>query len=124
MELNFGQALMWLKECPGARLKRKDWGGFWYMGYSVNEYGQVDLRNKIIMAKLKDGGYAPAQPYQADLLATDWELIEDKQRYDVYEMRLGEDDVIIAANVTEEEAEKLVNEDKHRRDMIPTIING
>lgn len=71
--MNFGQALEALKE--GKKVKRSFWGGYWkieaYELYSTNEYSEM------IIAKLKDdGGYAPAQPYQADLLAEDWEVIK------------------------------------------------
>ena len=49
----------------------------WYPKYGNHEGSAQDIRlNEMIVAKLKDGGgYAPAQPYQADLLADDWELL-------------------------------------------------
>lgn len=79
--LSFGGALKLLKE--GKKVKRKDWGGYWIIDDVRSNVGeeQRDVYNENhmwsqIIAKLKDGGYAPAQPYQADLLAEDWEEVE------------------------------------------------
>lgn len=79
--LSFGGALKLLKE--GKKVKRKDWGGYWFIAKNDGslrgwEPGQVRaIIDEMIVAKLKDdGGYAPAQPYQADLLAEDWEEVE------------------------------------------------
>jgi hypothetical protein len=80
--MSFGQAIEALK--AGLKVKRAAWGGYWFIEdvafnggeeqedvYGAN-YGVV-----MILAKLKDNaGYAPAQPYQADILANDWEVIE------------------------------------------------
>jgi len=71
--MNFGQALEALKE--GKKVKRGFWGGYW----RIEEWDKVDFDKSypLIVAYLKDnGGYAPAQAYQADLLADDWEVIE------------------------------------------------
>lgn len=69
--LTFGEALVALKK--GYKIKRKGWGGYWEL-MDINDFG-VCIENFII-AKLKDnGGHAPAQPYQADILAEDWEII-------------------------------------------------
>lgn len=81
--MNFGEALDALKK--GKKVKRSIWGGYWFFspqaeltekrldgydrGYSFN--------NGLIVAVLKDmGALAPAMPYQADLLAEDWQIIE------------------------------------------------
>lgn len=83
--MKFGQALEALK--AGKKVKRKVWGGYWfiqkmtaYRTYEVIEGfldAKIDFETEMIVAKLKDnGGYAPAQPYQADLLAEDWEVVE------------------------------------------------
>jgi hypothetical protein len=45
-------------------------------------------------------------------------------KFEVCESRLGEDDVIIAVGLTEEEAERLVAENPKIRIAIPSIING
>ncbi|GAB7387365.1 hypothetical protein BSNK01_12010 [Bacillaceae bacterium] len=80
--LNFGEALEALKQ--GKKVKRKQWGGYWFIpqvhvtiqdkertGY------EVALLKPLIVARLKDDeGYVSAQPYQVDLLAEDWEVIE------------------------------------------------
>lgn len=81
--MNFGQAIEKLKE--GKKVKRKAWGGYWWL--SKNPIAHEDLgndynrsyrfQNDLIVAVLKDnGGCAPAQPYQADILAEDWEVVE------------------------------------------------
>jgi hypothetical protein len=78
--LTFGQALELLKQ--GKKVRRAAWGGYWFFKKSV----AVDVVHgdsmdsvqtmPLIVAKLKDGGYASAQPYQADILANDWEVVE------------------------------------------------
>ncbi|MED1948989.1 MW1434 family type I TA system toxin [Brevibacillus centrosporus] len=82
--MDFGQALEALKQ--GHKVKRAHWGGYWfiaegaYCGEVVNE--EIGLcaqhtMNPMIVACLKDnGGYAPAAPYQGDLLAEDWAIVE------------------------------------------------
>jgi hypothetical protein len=68
--MNFGEALQCLK--AGLSVKRKDWGGYW----TIEEWEKVDVGSiPFIVAYLKDGGFAPAQAYQNDILAEDWELI-------------------------------------------------
>ena len=82
--MNFGQAIEALKN--GEVVKRKSWGGYWFLAenpYSVQELEDGYRRsfsfdNGLIVAVLKDnGGCAPAQPYQADILAEDWEVAND-----------------------------------------------
>lgn len=68
--MDFGDAIKAIKN--GHCVKREDWGGFWYL---PNDEPQVNDQpmNKMIVAVLKDeGGYAPASPYMADMLADDW----------------------------------------------------
>lgn len=83
--IGFGDAVNFLK--AGKKVKRKDWGGYWFIcdhtngfTYGKNKEGDLDgtfVFNDIIVAKLKDdGGYAPATPYQADILAEDWLVVE------------------------------------------------
>jgi hypothetical protein len=81
--MNFSQALEELKE--GKKIKRAIWGGYWFFAKNPNceqikndGYNQYfSFKNGLIVAVLKDGGgCAPAQPYQADLLANDWEVVE------------------------------------------------
>lgn len=81
--VSFSTALILLKQ--GKKVKRKDWGGYWFIAHNPRAGEELDKEstlhhefslNKLIVAKLKDGGYAPAQPYQGDLLADDWEEVE------------------------------------------------
>lgn len=70
--MNFSQALEAIKE--GKKVKRAHWGGYWkkeeFELYGTNEDGEM------IVAFLTDKSIAPATPYQADLLAEDWEIVE------------------------------------------------
>lgn len=71
--LDFGQAIDAMK--AGKKVKREAWGGYW----TIEEWEKIDLETSLplIVAYLKDGGgYAPAQPYQADILAEDWVIVE------------------------------------------------
>lgn len=77
--MNFSEALEMLKQ--GKKIKRKGWGGYWYMRKQVHVDSErtnfLEGRfyiEEMIVAKLVDGTYAPAQAYQSDLLAEDWEL--------------------------------------------------
>lgn len=82
--MNFGEALQALKE--GKSIKRSIWGGRWYLAKDAVLSGPSPIGNgykmscqfsNIIVAELRDrGGVAPAQPYQADILAEDWEIID------------------------------------------------
>jgi hypothetical protein len=66
--MNFGQALEALQ--AGLAVKRSIWKGYWFMS--------TIMGSPLIVAKVRDnGGFAGAQPYQADMLATDWELVPD-----------------------------------------------
>ncbi|MGN4667996.1 Thoeris anti-defense Tad2 family protein [Bacillus cereus group sp. MYBK234-1] len=67
--LSFGDALNELR--AGKKVKRSIWGGYWRI---LNPFVQGE---DWIIAFLKDNkGYAPAQPYQADMLANDWMVVE------------------------------------------------
>jgi hypothetical protein len=80
--MNFGEALQALKE--GKKVKREIWGGYWrlYKHATLNGLSAEDGHalycepEDIIIAKLKDGGIVPAQPYQIDILAEDWKIVE------------------------------------------------
>jgi hypothetical protein len=83
--MNFGEALQALKE--GKKVKREIWGGHWQLVKNgilewptpgrVGYKGSCEFQNGIIVAQLRDhGGVAPAQPYQADLLSDDWQIVE------------------------------------------------
>jgi hypothetical protein len=79
--MTFGEALEKLKR--GKRIKRSHWGGFWIMlpiAKNVSLFIQGEPKDvgvqPIILAYLADGsGFAPAQAYQEDMLAEDWEVI-------------------------------------------------
>lgn len=83
--MNFGEALQALKN--GKRVTRAIWGGYWQLVKNGRMEWDSDagegyksacsFNNGIIIAVLRDnGGVAPAQPYQADLLAEDWQIVE------------------------------------------------
>lgn len=81
--MTFSEALKLLKE--GKKVKRAIWGGYWFLSNNPkcdevlgNGYTRsFEFQNGLIVAVLKNnGGCAPAQPYQADLLAEDWEVVE------------------------------------------------
>lgn len=85
--MNFGEALQALKK--GKQVKRAIWGGYWYLAKNVEGShdgivgggGSISTVGfempEMIIAVLRDGqGTAPAQPYQSDLLANDWQIVE------------------------------------------------
>ena len=89
--MNFSEALDALKN--GFQIKRAIWGGYWYLANNaVIEHTPIEIRetepnspegkingcqiSRLILSSLKDSaGVAPAQPYQADLLAEDWQIV-------------------------------------------------
>lgn len=79
--MNFGEALQALKE--GKKVTRSIWEGYWQLAISpivtykeTNGLSSSNLNN-MILAFLRDNqGIAPAQPYQSDLLAEDWMIVE------------------------------------------------
>lgn len=87
--MDFGDAIKTIKN--GHRVKREDWGGFWFIPSWNPKFGEYTKStfdsnadevsmNPVIIAKLKDGdGYAPAQPYMADMLADDWIDLDDEE---------------------------------------------
>lgn len=84
--MTFSEALVALK--AGKKIKRANWGGYWYLDSDylyedieqINKLGDKPLGyyfNPTIIAVLANkGGYAPAQAYQGDMLANDWEVVE------------------------------------------------
>lgn len=81
--LNFSEALAFIKE--GKKVKRAHWGGCWFYVEKSDlswqdpneEYPRGLTLNPTIIARLKDnGGFVPASPYQEDLLAEDWEIVD------------------------------------------------
>lgn len=67
--LSFGDAMNELR--GGKKITRAVWGGYWQI---LNPFVQGE---DWIISFLKDNkGYAPAQPYQADMLASDWMVVE------------------------------------------------
>jgi hypothetical protein len=85
--MNFGEALQAMKE--GKQIKRSIWGGHWYLAENIegSHDGIISCGGSIstvgfempemIIAVLRDGqGVAPAQPYQQDILAEDWQIVE------------------------------------------------
>lgn len=70
--MNFGQALEQLK--AGKKIKRAGWGGYWEM----ESYQLImdEISSVMIVSHLANGGIAPAQAYQNDILASDWEVVK------------------------------------------------
>lgn len=75
--MDFGDAIKAIKN--GHRVKREDWGGFWYLPKNEPQVNNQPM-NKMIVAVLKnEDGYAPASPYMADMLADDWVDLDDEK---------------------------------------------
>lgn len=73
--MTFSEALEELKK--GKKIKRSFWGGYWKITWFTPLFApHHDDDFSMIVAKLVDGTYAPAMPYQTDLLADDWEVVE------------------------------------------------
>lgn len=81
--MNFGEALAALKE--GKKVARSVWGGYWQLFNFIdvtahpqhNLPGEYFSMKEFIVAVLRDGqGHAPATPYQQDLLAEDWRIVD------------------------------------------------
>jgi len=84
-DLTFGEAVAALKE--DKKVKRAIWDGYWFMApkntsfsFDRNNEGYIGsfaFNSGIVVAVLKDGGgCAPAQPYQSDWLAEDWQIVD------------------------------------------------
>lgn len=79
--MNFGEALAALKE--GKKISRSVWRGYWMilnnadiLSPSTHPKERVMI-NRLIVAVLAHGkGHAPAMPYQEDILADDWLIVE------------------------------------------------
>lgn len=80
--MNFGEALQALKE--GRKIKREKWGGYWYLATNVfGEHNALNNKNVpfgmsvIIIAVLEYSEHkVPASPYQSDVLAEDWQIVD------------------------------------------------
>lgn len=81
--MNFGEALAALKE--GKKVTRSVWGGYWVLIENValefdsqndGPYPAYGMKQLILAVLRDDQGVAPAQPYQEDLLAIDWSIVE------------------------------------------------
>lgn len=82
--LDFGTAMVHLRH--GQYIKRAGWQGHWFLVKNVHcqcpspvdaNYSRCFDFKEIIVAVLREnGGCTPAQPYQQDLLAHDWEVID------------------------------------------------
>lgn len=82
--LDFGTALVHLRQ--GQKIRRAIWKGYWFLASNVHcqcptpgHKGYIrgfDFNQLIVATFANNGGCAPAQPYQADILAHDWEVID------------------------------------------------
>lgn len=60
----------------GFKVARNIWGGYWHM-VDVAKWDNEGIKyKKQIVAELKDGGWAIASPYQDDMLANDWMIVD------------------------------------------------
>lgn len=71
--LTFSEAMKALNQ--GVKVTRSIWGGFWKIQNVFTADLELDPK-KSIVAYLKDGGWALASPYQEDMLADDWMIVE------------------------------------------------
>jgi len=74
--LSFGEALELLE--AGHKVTRAVWSGYWIIAQLTNVTGDPaydDKPHKMIYAYTKYGDIAPATPYQSDMLAKDWKLV-------------------------------------------------
>lgn len=61
----------------GKKVTRSIWGGYWKEQVIFTADGEGNMmKRKAIVAFLKDGGWAIASPYQEDMLASDWMVVE------------------------------------------------
>lgn len=92
--LSYGDALEALK--LGHKVKRSAWLGYWFYDrpYLVSSKqhepsgapGSANISlvsvdsvkmEPMLVAKLENGKYVPAQPYQGDMLADDWMILAE-----------------------------------------------
>jgi gamma-glutamylcyclotransferase (GGCT)/AIG2-like uncharacterized protein YtfP len=81
-DMSYGEAMFALIN-QGKKVTRKVWDGYWLMdtihyngGEPQKGLTSKNHAHKVIMAKLKTGGFAVASPYQEDMLANDWMIVE------------------------------------------------
>lgn len=73
--LSYGQAMeKLLKE--GKKVSRAVWDGYWVVQTIGNLNGSPSWSGQFIVACLKNGSQAIASPYQEDMFATDWMVVE------------------------------------------------
>lgn len=81
--MGFSEALYALKQ--GKKIARSGWGGYWYYASNISGVhnplnGSVEvpfgMKEMVVAVLSGNSGTAPAQPYQADLLAEDWQIVE------------------------------------------------
>lgn len=81
-DLSYSDALNVLM--VGKKVTRSIWEGYWFLTRKAqvtetkdDDYVRSFDLNPTIFAVLKDmSGVAPAQPYQGDMLANDWMIVE------------------------------------------------
>lgn len=79
MGLTYGQAM---DRCihKGKKVARASWEGYWFVPTTMIEGRDNDgdfIMNKMVVACLKDNaGFVPATPYQDDMFAQDWMVVE------------------------------------------------
>jgi hypothetical protein len=73
--LTYGQAMEELL-VKGKLVTRKVWDGYWTVQTLGNLTGEPAWHGRFIVAKLKNGGFAVASPYQEDMFARDWMVVE------------------------------------------------
>jgi hypothetical protein len=78
--MNFGQAIKALQQ--GKAVKRATWKGYWFM-YHI-------FGSPLIVAALRDNaGFAGAQPYQGDILANDWQLVQLDEYFMLHKLEVS-----------------------------------
>ncbi|QRV11330.1 DUF2829 domain-containing protein (plasmid) [Bacillus velezensis] len=75
--LTFGRAID-KALCEGKKVSREVWDGYWCKQTVDGQMDEnlPDWRGEFLVAALKDGGYAIATPYQEDMFANDWMIVE------------------------------------------------
>jgi hypothetical protein len=73
--LTYSQAMEKLLD-EGKLVTRKVWDGYWTVQTLGNLTGEPAWHGRFIVAKLKNGGFAVASPYQEDMFARDWMVVE------------------------------------------------
>lgn len=73
--LTYGQAMDQLL-VRGKMVTRAVWDGYWAVQLLGNFNSNPSWNGRFIVAVLKDGGYSVASPYQDDMFANDWMVVE------------------------------------------------